>query len=85
MTMEKRMNPRSDRNNAVLPTALENREERPGAPAAGETIESLRAELAKVKAGIQSAMAVEPRPNDRHCLDCFNKGRDAAIRAITGA
>jgi hypothetical protein len=85
MTMEKRMNPRADRNTAVLPTAIENREDGPGAPPAGETIESLRAELAKLKAGIQAAGAVEPSANERHCLDCFNKGRNAAIRAITGA
>lgn len=81
------MNPRPDRNGAVSPTAIENREDgpRPEAAASTETLEALRSELAALKAGIQAAGTVEPRPNERHCLDCFQRGRNAAIRAIVGA
>lgn len=79
------MNPRPDRNGAVSPSAIENREDGSRHEPSTETLESLRSELAALKAGIQAAGAVEPRPNERHCLDCFQRGRNAAIRAIVGA
>jgi hypothetical protein len=40
------------------------------------------AELAALRARIEAARTVEPTPRERHCRDCFNKGRNAAIRAI---
>jgi hypothetical protein len=39
-------------------------------------------ELDAIKARIEAARTV--LPDDPHCLDCFRKGRDAAIKAITG-
>lgn len=54
-------------------------------PAAPEAREDAAAELAALRARIAAARTLEPLPHERHCADCFNKGRNAAIRAIEGA
>lgn len=75
------MNPRPDRNNAVSPTAIENREDGPGPDAL--PADKLQG-FDSFRARIEAAKRIEPKPNERHCLDCFQRGRDAAIRAILG-
>lgn len=35
-------------------------------------------------ARIEAARKLEPQGHELHCRDCFNRGRDAAIRAIEG-
>jgi hypothetical protein len=47
---------------------------------AAKTPEAL--ELERLKARIDAAKSLEPTANERHCLDCFNRGRNAVIRAI---
>jgi hypothetical protein len=39
-------------------------------------------ELARLRERINAARAVQPTDEQRHCLDCFEKGRNAAIRTI---
>lgn len=69
------MNQRPDRNTAVSPAEIENRED---GPALGVD------HAAALRVRIEAARRVEPKPGERHCVDCFNRGRDAAIRAILG-
>lgn len=71
---------------AVRPGALENPERnapplstREEAPAAGAV------DLPELKRRIKAARAIVPqRVSDLHCRDCFNRGRDAALRVIDG-
>jgi hypothetical protein len=42
------------------------------------------AELAALRARLEAARTIEPTDRERHCADCFHKGRNAAIRAIEG-
>lgn len=37
-----------------------------------------------LKARIARARTLQPKDNERHCLDCFERGRNAAIRVIEG-
>ena len=46
--------------------------------------EELGAAFELLRDRIAAARAVQPQPKERHCLDCFQRGRDAAIRAILG-
>ena len=39
-------------------------------------------ELDELNARIDQASLIRPEPHERHCLDCFCKGRDAAVRLI---
>lgn len=48
-------------------------------------LEALRAELRVLNDRIDAARDLRPQPHELHCLDCFHRGRDAAIRAITGS
>jgi len=41
-------------------------------------------ELQTLRARIEPARTLQPSPEQRHCLDCFEKGRDAALRLIEG-
>ena len=43
---------------------------------------SLQDELDALKARIEQADFILPEPHERHCLDCFQKGRNAAVRMI---
>jgi hypothetical protein len=47
--------------------------------------EDLEQTLASMRERIIAAKTIKPEAKDLHCLDCFQKGRDAAIRTITGA
>lgn len=38
--------------------------------------------LERLQQRIARARTIEPTGRDRHCLDCFRRGRDAALRAI---
>lgn len=42
------------------------------------------AELAAMRERIHGAKRLEPAGAQQHCRDCFQKGRDAAIKAIEG-
>jgi len=42
-------------------------------------------ELAAVRERIAEAKRLQPAGAQLHCRDCFQRGRDAAIRAIEGA
>lgn len=76
------MKPRADRNMAVTPEQLENRDHAPADPAA---VIDPSTELAALHARIERARHVKPSsPKERHCINCFTFGRDAAIRAILG-
>ena len=50
------------------------------APDDADVQEALRALVAR----IEQARTLEPTMAQRHCADCFHKGRDAAIHAILG-
>lgn len=68
---------------------LRNREGAPQAPPAadegkGASRKDVAAELAGMRDRIEAARLVEPPPERLHCRDCFEKGRDAAIRTIEG-
>lgn len=39
-------------------------------------------ELRALRAKIEAARKVVPKGSDLHCRDCFQRGRDAALRAI---
>lgn len=41
-------------------------------------------ELKAIRERIAAAREVKPNERDRHCLDCFEKGRNAAVRVIEG-
>jgi hypothetical protein len=73
---------------------LENRMEQDprGAEAARETIDRVKGRERKptepdtaLAERLAVAKALTPAEADRHCLDCWTRGRDAAIRAIEGA
>lgn len=70
---------RADRNMQIVPGSLEQREPE------GQKAPALADELARVKARIAAAKKLMPAPHEVHCRDCFEKGRDAALRAIEGA
>ena len=70
---------RAERNNNVTPTAIEQREPTLGA---ADDLSSLRSELAALRERIAVAAVVQPQPHELHCRDCFNRGRDAALRTI---
>lgn len=40
--------------------------------------------LRDIYASIEAARKLAPQGSELHCRDCFNRGRDAAIRAIEG-
>lgn len=74
------MKTQADRNLAVRPESLENREAGTRSPAPDAA-----AELAALRQRIEAAKRVTPEsPRERHCINCFTFGRDAAIRAILG-
>ena len=80
------MNQRAPRNTQVTPDDLENRENQTtAAPDDVSEFAKVQGELAALKARIEAARQVMPLPAERHCLDCFQKGRNAAIRAMVGA
>jgi len=60
---------------------LATRETRAGKPRPGSDAD---ADLQDLRARIEAARTLQPRPEQRHCLDCFEKGRDAALRLIDG-
>jgi hypothetical protein len=68
-------------NTAVDPRSLKKRQpsdaDAPAAPDAAT-------ELAALKKRIEAARAVEPDRAEAHCLDCYIKGRDLALRVIDG-
>lgn len=78
---------KAHRNTQVTSDTLEHREpgdmltHREPAPTA---VPDAAVELAALKARIEAARQVKPQPHEWHCLDCFQKGRNAAIRAIVG-
>lgn len=78
------MRQQAPRNMQITTDDLENRAD-PSADAVGVSSEppTIR-EFEALKARIDLARQVMPLPAERHCLDCFKKGRDAAIRAIVG-
>jgi hypothetical protein len=39
-------------------------------------------ELQALRARIEAARSIQPAPKDLHCRDCFQRGRDAALRVI---
>ena len=41
-------------------------------------------ELRTMRDRIEAARKLKPEGHDLHCLDCFNRGRDAALRTIEG-
>jgi len=46
--------------------------------------ESADTELKALRARIAEARTLQPSPEQRHCVDCFERGRNAAIRVIEG-
>jgi hypothetical protein len=76
------MIPKPDRTGHVAPSQIENREDGPGPAAALADAPPVLDE--RLRARIEAARLLEPKPNERHCRDCFNRGRNAAIRAILG-
>ena len=52
--------------------------------ASGIGVTQAHPELVALKARIDAARDLKPLPSELHCLDCFQRGRDAAIRLITG-
>ena len=40
--------------------------------------------LAALERRIANARLIKPSGHDLHCEDCFNRGRDAALRVIDG-
>jgi hypothetical protein len=44
-----------------------------------------RDEAAGFRERIETARQLKPEGSDLHCVDCFQRGRDAAIRLIEGA
>lgn len=74
------MSARAERTNHVTSASLEQREPA-NAPA---DVATVQAELAALRGRIAAAAVVQPQPHELHCRDCFNRGRDAAIRAIAG-
>lgn len=76
------MIPKPDRTGHVAPSEIENREDGPR-PTTAVADEPLILDE-RLRARIEAARRLEPKPNERHCLDCFQRGRNAAIRAILG-
>lgn len=73
------MIPKAERNTQVTAATLEHRDEAPRRPRMSDDDE-----LETLKARIAAARTLAPTDDERHCLDCFQKGRDAALRAIDG-
>jgi hypothetical protein len=42
------------------------------------------AELQALRDRIATAKMLQPTVSERHCLDCFERGRNAALRLIEG-
>jgi hypothetical protein len=68
---------RTEKNMQVRPEALEPRETPKRAKDAAAELEALRARVA-------AAATLMPALHEVHCRDCFEKGRDAVLRAIEG-
>lgn len=64
------MKARADANMAIMPGDVTTREQSP------------QDELEELRARIEQARLIGPQPHERHCMDCFVKGRNAAIRLI---
>jgi len=76
---------KAEHNTQVTPGELVNREDTllvPGA-AAVATVDPAT-ELARLRARLEEARRLEPLPHERHCLDCFQRGRNAVIRLLEG-
>lgn len=71
---------RAERNAQVTPEGLEQRADSPATRAKPATTD----ELAALRARIAGARTLRPAVHEVHCRDCFEKGRDAALRAIEG-
>lgn len=72
-------------NNAVDPATLRKRRERESSAASPVTDRQQPVdELATLKARIEAARTVQPPTGEAHCLDCFDRGRNAALRVIDG-
>lgn len=77
---------------AVLPEALETPERDMAllnradadeeAPADDFDARGASDELQAIRARIEAARSIQPAPKDLHCRDCFQRGRDAALRII---
>jgi hypothetical protein len=62
-----------------------NRRQKPKAREQDSPAEDQADAMAELRARIEQARTVKPsRAVGFHCEDCFRKGRDAAIRVITG-
>lgn len=61
---------------------LENRAE--GKASAISTEIDLAEQFAELGRRIEAARRVAPTGRDLHCRDCFERGRDAALRVIDG-
>ena len=64
------MKGRADSNMAIMTGDLTTRERQP------------QDELDELKARIELARHIDPQLHERHCVDCFQKGRNAAIKLI---
>lgn len=69
---------RAERTTQIAPEQLEQRDDAPIRPIKGA------GELDTLKARIEAARSLTPEPHAVHCRDCFQKGRDAVIRALEG-
>lgn len=49
-----------------------------------EVLKASAAELQLLKDRMELAMTVEPKGRNLHCVDCHNRGRDAAMRVMRG-
>lgn len=76
---------RTERNQQVTPETLEQREPAPSSQTATPSRpRDAAAVLAALRQRIADAKSLMPAPHDVHCRDCFQKGRDAVLRAIEG-
>lgn len=74
--------------NQMVPAAPRSRKRKPP-PMTSETASppSAGGELSDAEllaARLNRARTLQPGPRERHCMDCFRRGRDAAIRVVEG-
>lgn len=69
---------KAERNQQVTPDALEQRDQ------TGKRAKDAADELEVLRQRIATAKMLVAQPHEVHCRDCFEKGRDAALRIVEG-
>lgn len=75
---------KAERNGAVMAADLETPETDQPVMTRRKTSETDADRLTTLLARIEAARTLHPQGKDLHCEDCFNRGRNAAIRLIEG-